>query len=263
MSPPCAPLKFTQYSSVQHTNTIDSNMARGDSFFEGGGDGDRKRKRGAGNRQQQRDGASSRGGGRGGRGRGRGRGGATTTTANGKGKGRQREGSEEEEEDEEPGQRRRRGGDAASSDSDEVSLDGGNGNDNDNDGFDSAEEEEARETPAQKRLRLAKQYLDTLKAGQEACGSLVADWSRSRPPAPSDFFPPLRCGQSRNAITAAAGDIDAAELERDIIAERLQKDVVRAGSRAGTGRELFRSTRLNPTHVHTHSSNTLESCTCA
>lgn len=34
-------------------------------------------------------------------------------------------------------------------------------------GLDSDEEAEARETPAQKRLRLATQYLDSLKAAQE------------------------------------------------------------------------------------------------
>lgn len=32
--------------------------------------------------------------------------------------------------------------------------------------FDSEEEEAAAETPAQKRLRIAKQYLESLKAGQ-------------------------------------------------------------------------------------------------
>ena len=61
------------------------------------------------------------------------------------------------------------------------------------------EESDTDETPAEKRLRLAKEYIDTVK---------------------------LEVGMSRGMIWLMVGnDFDAAEVDRDIISQRLQEDV--------------------------------------
>jgi hypothetical protein len=128
-----------------------------DNFFEGS---DRKRKRGVGAAKKGRDGASG-GGSRGGRGgRAMNNGHNDRPNNNYKGKGREEQvprivnGDDEdlisdEDADED---------DAAGSDNDQVIN---------NEEFESDDEAERKETPAQKRLRLAQQYLDSLKAAQQ------------------------------------------------------------------------------------------------
>ena len=140
-------------------------MARTDSFFE---DSSRKRKRSLvsgqarGGDGQPSRGTSSRGG--------RGRGGSSSSLNKGKGRSRRRDDDEED-----AGQQLRVNGNESglssdeSDDKQEVLLENGE------DFFDSEEEEAAAETPAQKRLRLAKQYLESLKAGQ---GKPAAAWRR-------------------------------------------------------------------------------------
>lgn len=117
-----------------------------------------------------------------------------------------RRGGREERDDEELGGSGSDDYEGASDDSDDI---GGGGLQEDD--FDSEAEEDAKETPAQKRLRLAKQYLDSLKSGQKG-------WSRC-------VYLHYRILSPYLHLTDNAG-FDAADLERDIIAERLQKDVV-------------------------------------
>lgn len=117
------------------------------------------------------NGKRKRGGVKEGRG-GRGRGGSSSSTRGGrvngthagsgssyKGKGREEPARRSKVHDEEI-----EGSDSENEDgSDNEEL---NGND-DNEEFESDQEADRKETPAQKRLRLAQQYLDTLKAAQE------------------------------------------------------------------------------------------------
>ncbi|KAJ3184677.1 pre-rRNA processing protein [Geranomyces variabilis] len=76
---------------------------------------------------------------------------------------------------------------------------GSNGDDDDDD-----DDNDARETPAQKRLRLAKRYL--AKVRQEETGTHAAD----------------------------IGEVDAAELDREIIASRLVNDALESSGRLFT-----------------------------
>jgi len=120
-----------------------------DTFFEGSSG---KRKRGG---VKEKRGGSNAGG----------RGGGRVNGSSYKGKGR-----------EEPASRQRpkakihdeeiEGSDSEASNDGDSDLDKLNGNENDEE-FESDEEADRKETPAQKRLRLAQQYLDTLKAAQE------------------------------------------------------------------------------------------------
>lgn len=123
-------------------------MARTDSFFEDS----RKRKRSlvSGQARGGDNKSSSRGTASRGRGGGRGRGGLS------KGKGRSRRNDDDDDNDARVNGTGNESG-LSSDESDEEVVE---------DFFDSEEEEAAAETPAQKRLRLAKQYLDSLKAGQ-------------------------------------------------------------------------------------------------
>ena len=133
-------------------------MARTDNFFE---DSSRKRKRslvsgqprGGDSSRPSSRGSASRGG------RGRGRGGSSSLS---KGKGRSRRNDDDNEDDANTRTRVNGNESGLSSDSDEDEEVLQNGEDF----FDSEEEEAAAETPAQKRLRIAKQYLESLKAGQ-------------------------------------------------------------------------------------------------
>ena len=74
----------------------------------------------------------------------------------------------------------------------------------------STDEEDETETPAQKRLRLAKVYLDGLKQSQR--GTL-----------------PLSMASDTAADVSAEedGGFDAAEIDRELISSRLRQDVVR------------------------------------
>ena len=128
-----------------------------DNFFEGGA---LKRKRGIGSAARNKQLINGEGSRRANR---KARGGQANTRVSSRGgftaRGRAREeAASSRKNDEELG--------GSGSDSGE-SIDGnGNGNGNgmvDGDDFNSEEEEDAKETPAQKRLRLAKMYLDSLK----------------------------------------------------------------------------------------------------
>lgn len=71
--------------------------------------------------------------------------------------------------------------------------------------------EDARETPAEKRLRLAKVYLQSVKEGL-TLGECV----------PENRAHCAHAGVSH----AGEGEFDAAEIDRDIISARLKEDVV-------------------------------------
>ena len=70
-------------------------------------------------------------------------------------------------------------------------------------------DEDAGETPAEKRLRLAKLYLESIKEGLGGClppGSYSPDIYRS--------------------TFSADGEVDAAEIDKEIISARLKEDVL-------------------------------------
>ncbi|KAG5455922.1 MAG: WD40-repeat-containing domain protein [Olpidium bornovanus] len=94
--------------------------------------------------------------------------------------------------------------------------------DRDDDGGDyddEADEAEQRETAAEKRLRLAKGYIASLKQNLGR-SPLLAAAARERRVAHRLVVPlPVRTGDS--------GEYDAAEIDRDLIAERLKDDAVR------------------------------------
>lgn len=70
-------------------------------------------------------------------------------------------------------------------------------------------EEDAGETPAEKRLRLAKLYLESITEGLGA----------SLPPSS------YRSGVYHVAFSAG-GEVDAAEIDRELISARLKQDVL-------------------------------------
>jgi len=165
-----------------------------------------------------RNGTSSRGsslqrGGRGGdRGRGSSRGGRGGRTGGrdsqqqgGKGKGRRRDDDDDEELD------------VADTgfDSDDAGSQEPEGEQDDG-----TEEEDELETPAQKRLRLSQMYLSTLEKDKEGA-------SRSLFPS---YLSPARYSADPRRARAEDHGFDAADLDRDIIADRLQQDVVRPPS---------------------------------
>jgi ribosomal RNA-processing protein 9 len=69
-------------------------------------------------------------------------------------------------------------------------------------------EEDEDETPAEKRLRLARLYLESVKEGLGASRFC--------------FIFALNSG----GAVAADGEVDAAEIDRELISQRLQKDVL-------------------------------------
>lgn len=79
------------------------------------------------------------------------------------------------------------------------------------DAYESADEDED-ETPAEKRLRLAKMYLENVKQGL-SLGALICI-----------AFP--SCAQKFYCIALADGEYDAAEIDRELISSRLKQDVM-------------------------------------
>ena len=72
-------------------------------------------------------------------------------------------------------------------------------------------EEDADETPAEKRLRLAKLYLESIKEG------LGANFSLSL----------LLCHSHTGSLACLAdGEVDAAEIDKELISARLKQDVL-------------------------------------
>lgn len=78
---------------------------------------------------------------------------------------------------------------------------------------DESSEEEIEETAAEKRVRLAKAYLDKIQTGLEGKENMTT----------TDHFIALTLDSSTEDLDG----FDAADLDRDLIAERLKKDEVR------------------------------------
>lgn len=74
-------------------------------------------------------------------------------------------------------------------------------------------EEDEEETPAEKRLRLAKLYLDSVKDGLGT--------SLSTPSICLTYF-----SECTNSAGIAEGEVDAAEIDKEIISARLKQDVM-------------------------------------
>lgn len=199
------PRPFTKRKREEGPNAAGagrSGSGSGRSFGERGGRG--------GSRGSDRGGRGSRGSSRGDRGssrgaRGGGRGGRGAPVVE-SGNSKRRAQEMEDEELDEPGA----GG--GGFDSDEAL-----GEDAEEEEEDSSEEEDdVNETPAQKRLRLSQMYLKTLEK----------DTSRGL-----FFVSRSQCETSADAsLLLCVEDIgfNAADLDRDLIAERLQQDVVRS-----------------------------------
>lgn len=112
--------------------------------------------------------------------------------------------------------------------------------------YESAEEDED-ETPAEKRLRLAKLYLEGVKEGL-GLGVYLHCIPHDRP---IEFF-------------AAEGEFDAAEIDRELISARLKQDVLEPAGKvhlfvADTVRAVHSSCSIAPTHfAHSTTCQTLQ-----
>lgn len=131
------------------------------------------------------------------------------STTRSKGKERRRKGRDDDEIEEGVGE-------GLEDDDDD---DDGFGRRSEDEGVGTSEEEDNRETPAQKRLRLAQAYLDELKKGQELGEYRKPHWRRC-------FSVPFAEGIGRRFWGTDETTIDAAEIDRDLISDRLQKDVL-------------------------------------
>jgi ribosomal RNA-processing protein 9 len=91
----------------------------------------------------------------------------------------------------------------------------------------SSGDEDVDETPAEKRLRLAKHYLESVKEGLGQSS--------------------LRSGKAHQLISphVAEGEFDAAEVDKELISARLRQDVLEHSGKV----HLFIADSVSPTYV--------------